>query len=85
MSEFELQTSSSFYIKRIFFTSSPIPCCQVFGLYLCKKISHPDILRADQSCHTGLSLIRLGDLLDFGQLFKATINLPKSPTFLGKF
>ena len=28
---------------------------------------------------------RLGDLLDFGQFFKAlaTINLPKSPTFLG--
>jgi len=30
----------------------------------------------------------LGDLLDFGQLFKAfcaAINLPKSPTFLGNF
>ena len=33
------------------------------------------------------SVTRLGDLLDFGQLFKAlaTINLPKSPTFLGNF
>ena len=32
-------------------------------------------------------MTRLGDLLDFGQLFKplATINLPKSPTFLGNF
>ena len=32
-------------------------------------------------------MARLGDLLDFGQLFKAftTINLPKSSTFLGKF
>ena len=30
---------------------------------------------------------RLGDLLDFGQVLKplATINLPKSPTFLGNF
>ena len=28
---------------------------------------------------------RLGNLLDFGQLFKATINLFKSPTFLGNF
>ena len=33
------------------------------------------------------SVTRLGDLLDFGQLFKplATINLPKSLTFLGNF
>ena len=33
------------------------------------------------------SVTRLGDLLDFGQLLKhlATINLPKSPTFLGNF
>ena len=34
------------------------------------------------------SVTRLGDLLDFGQLFKAfgtTINFPKSPTFLGNF
>ena len=33
------------------------------------------------------SVTRLGDLLDFGQPFKAlaTINLPKSPTFLGNF
>ena len=33
------------------------------------------------------SVTRLGDLLEFGQLFKAltTINLPKSPTFLGNF
>ena len=33
------------------------------------------------------SVNRLGDLLDFGQLLKplATINLPKSPTFLGNF
>ena len=32
-------------------------------------------------------MTRLGDLLDFGQLSKAlaTINLPKSPTFLGNF
>ena len=32
-------------------------------------------------------MTRLGDLLDFGQVFKpfATINLPKSPTFLGNF
>ena len=31
------------------------------------------------------SVTRLGDLLDFGQVLKplATINLPKSPTFLG--
>ena len=31
------------------------------------------------------SVTRLGDLLDFGQLLKplGTINLPKSPTFLG--
>ena len=29
----------------------------------------------------------MGDLFDFGQLLKplATINLPKSPTFLGNF
>ena len=31
------------------------------------------------------SVIRFGDLLDFGQLFKARINLPKSPTVLGNF
>ena len=33
------------------------------------------------------SVTRLGDLLDFGQLFKplATINLPKFPSFLGNF
>ena len=31
------------------------------------------------------SVARLGDLYDFGQLFKATINLPKSPTYLGNF
>ena len=33
------------------------------------------------------SVTRLGDLLDFEQLFKAlaTINLPKSPIFLGNF
>ena len=31
------------------------------------------------------SVTRLGDLLDFGQLFKATINLAKSPSFLGNF
>ena len=32
-------------------------------------------------------MTRLGDLLDFGQLLKplATINLPKSPTFLGNY
>jgi len=28
---------------------------------------------------------RFDDLLDFGQLFKATINLSKSPTLLGNF
>ena len=34
-----------------------------------------------------LSVTRLGDLLDFGQGFKALakFNLPKSPTFLGNF
>ena len=34
-----------------------------------------------------ISVTRLGDLLDFGQFLKplATINLPKSPTFLGNF
>ena len=33
------------------------------------------------------SVTRLGDLLDFGQLYKAfgNINLPKSLTFLGNF
>ena len=33
------------------------------------------------------SVTRLGDLLNFGQVFKplTTINLPKSPTFLGNF
>ena len=33
------------------------------------------------------SVTRLGDLFDFGQVFKAlaTINFPKSPTFLGNF
>ena len=33
------------------------------------------------------SVTRLGDILDFGQVLKplATINLPKSPTFLGNF
>ena len=33
------------------------------------------------------SVTRLGDWLNFGQLFKAfgNINLPKSPTFLGIF
>ena len=33
------------------------------------------------------SVTRLGNLMDFGQLFKAfgKINLPKSPTFLGNF
>ena len=31
------------------------------------------------------SVTRLGDLLHFGQLFKATIILPKSPTFLYNF
>ena len=33
------------------------------------------------------SVTRLGNLLDFGQLFKAfdNNNLPKSPTFLGNF
>ena len=33
------------------------------------------------------SVTRLGDFLDFGQLYKAfgKINLPKSPTFLGIF
>ena len=32
-------------------------------------------------------MTRSGDLLDFGQIFKhlATINLHKSPTFLGNF
>ena len=43
------------------------------------------------ACGAGLvicpSVTRLGDLLDFGQVFKdlATINLPKPPTFLGNF
>ena len=39
------------------------------------------------STQTGASVTRWGDLLDFGQLLKplATINLPKSPTFLGNF
>ena len=34
-----------------------------------------------------ISVTRLGDLLDFGQVLKplATINLLKSPTFLGNF
>ena len=35
-----------------------------------------------------VSVTRLGDLLHFGQPFKAplaAINLPKSPTFLGNF
>ena len=34
-----------------------------------------------------ISVTRLGDLLDFGQPLKpwATINLSKSPTFLGNF
>ena len=34
---------------------------------------------------TETSVTRLGNLLDFGQILKplATINLPKSPTFLG--
>ena len=34
-----------------------------------------------------VSVTRLGDFLEFGQLFKAlaTINLPKLPTFLGNF
>ena len=31
------------------------------------------------------SVTRLGDLLHFGQLFKATIILPKLLTFLGNF
>ena len=31
------------------------------------------------------NVTRLGDLLDFGQLFKAKISLPKSLTFLGNF
>ena len=36
---------------------------------------------------TVISVTRLGDLLDFGHILKllATINLPKSPTFLGNF
>ena len=34
-----------------------------------------------------VSVTKLGNLLDFGQLFKAfgKINLPKFPTFLGNF
>ena len=34
---------------------------------------------------TETSVTRLGNLLDFGQILKplSTINLPKSPTFLG--
>ena len=38
-------------------------------------------------CVIEYSVTRLGDLLDFGHLFIAfaTINLPKSPTFLGNF
>ena len=37
--------------------------------------------------HITTSVTRLGDLLDFGQLLKplATINLPKSSTFLDNF
>ena len=35
--------------------------------------------------HGMAKVTRLGNLLDFGQLFKATINLFKSPTFLGNF
>ena len=31
------------------------------------------------------SVTRLGDLLDFGQLFLATINLPQTPPFFGNF
>ena len=37
--------------------------------------------------YLGSSVTRLGDLLDFGTFLKplATINLSKSPTFLGNF
>ena len=43
-------------------------------------------LHLTASLHTA-SVTRLGNLLDFGQLLKplVTINLPKSPTFLGNF
>ena len=39
------------------------------------------------SASVPFSVTRLADLLNFGQLFKAlaTINLPKSPAFLGNF
>ena len=43
--------------------------------------------QTDRSDLSVTSVTRLGDLLDFGQLLKplVTINLPKSPTFLGNF
>ena len=51
--------------------------------------SRPDIstLNEPSPYRVITSVPRLGDLLDFGQLFKPleAINLPKSPTFLGNF
>ena len=57
----------------------------------CKDSNDPnyDDINSDflsSSCGT-VSVTRLGDLLDFGYFLNtlATINLPKSPTFLGNF
>ena len=54
-----------------------------------KKLPNPNkLLKFEDWCYgVGSSVIRFGDFLHFGQLLKplAAINLPKSPTFLGKF
>ena len=44
-------------------------------------------MKPDKNLFIISSVTRLGDFLQFGQLFNylATIDLPKSPTFLGNF
>ena len=49
------------------------------------KMARPNLYYPEMKL--GASVTRFGDLFDFGPLLKplATINLPKSPTFLGNF
>ena len=56
-------------------TLNPAPCTYIQAGPSTFSISSP-------IDYIPTSVTRLGDLLDFGLLFKATINLPKSPTFL---
>ena len=79
LSTFSLRVISAKKSRRKYNNNNNCCCCSVckFVYKSCKNIQSVELL--------GTSVTRMGNLLDFGQLFKplATIYWPKSPTFLG--